>query len=144
MRCPWCRETLPLRAGAACPHCGKPLEETSGAKVRPLDLDYDAILRDADESSLRWCNRGAAFAFCAALFSIVPATGVLTFNSAPNFEAPGDAGANNVYDVQVTVTDSGTQTATQNIQVTVTDVDAAGFTYAADQNAATQVTINRR
>jgi hypothetical protein len=35
-------------------------------------------------------------------------------------------------------------TSTAAIVFTVTDVDAAGFTYAADQNAATQVTINRR
>ncbi|HEV8583305.1 MAG TPA: Ig-like domain-containing protein [Thermoanaerobaculia bacterium] len=48
---------------------------------------------------------------------------MLTFNSAPNFEAPADAGANNVYDVQVTVTDSGAQTGVQNLQVTVTNVN---------------------
>jgi hypothetical protein len=30
------------------------------------------------------------------------------------------------------------------IVFTVTGIDAAGFTYAADQNAATQVTVNRR
>ena len=39
-----------------------------------------------------------------ALFGL--ASGVLTFNAAPNFENPLDAGANNVYDVQVTVTDN--------------------------------------
>jgi hypothetical protein len=61
----------------------------------------------------------------AALFSIVPATGVLTFVSAPNFEVPGDAGANNVYDVQVTVSDTGLLTDVQNLQVTVTDVNEA-------------------
>src|SRR6185295_7822179 len=58
-----------------------------------------------------------------AKFSIVPSTGVLTFNVAPNFESPTDVGANNVYDVQVTVTDSGSQTAVQNLQATVTNVN---------------------
>jgi hypothetical protein len=47
---------------------------------------------------------------------------VLTFASAPNFEAPGDAGADNVYDVQVTVTDPGLLTDVQNLQVTVLNV----------------------
>ena len=52
----------------------------------------------------------------------MPTTGVLTFNSAPDFEAPADADANNVYDVQVTVTDSDHRpTDVQNLQVTVTN-----------------------
>ncbi|MEA2564713.1 MAG: large repetitive protein [Acidobacteriota bacterium] len=77
---------------------------------------------DTEGSGLTYSLTGGAD---MALFSIVPATGVLTFNSAPNFEIPGDAGANNVYDVQVTVTDSDTLTAVQNLQVTVTNVDEA-------------------
>src|SRR5204862_756 len=43
----------------------------------------------------------------AAKFNLDATTGVLTFASAPNFEAPGDVGGNNIYDVQVTVTDGG-------------------------------------
>ena len=35
----------------------------------------------------------------AALFAIDSATGALSFLSAPNYEAPGDAGGDNVYDV---------------------------------------------
>ncbi|MGO4314266.1 cadherin domain-containing protein, partial [Pseudomonas sp. KB_15] len=41
----------------------------------------------------------------AAKFSIVSGTGVLSFISAPNFEAPTDSGANNVYDVIVRASD---------------------------------------
>ena len=41
----------------------------------------------------------------AAKFTINATTGVLTFVSAPDFEAPADAGANNVYDVTVQVSD---------------------------------------
>ena len=40
-------------------------------------------------------------------FSINPSTGVLTFNTAPNFEAPTDVGGDNGYDVIVRVTDNG-------------------------------------
>ena len=35
----------------------------------------------------------------AALFDINATTGAITFKSSPNYEAPGDAGGNNVYDV---------------------------------------------
>src|SRR5204862_58801 len=43
----------------------------------------------------------------SALFTINSSTGALSFLAAPNFEAPGDVGGNNVYDVQVKVTDGG-------------------------------------
>jgi T1SS-143 domain-containing protein len=58
----------------------------------------------------------------AAKFTIDPATGVLSFVSAPNFESPTDSGSNNVYDVQVRVTD-GNLSDIQNIAVTVTNVN---------------------
>ncbi|AMV27035.1 Cadherin domain protein [Gemmata sp. SH-PL17] len=58
------------------------------------------------------------------LFTINSSTGVLTFLAAPDFEAPGDTGTDNVYDLVVTVSD-GTLTDTQTIAVTVTDVGGA-------------------
>jgi len=63
----------------------------------------------------------------SALFSINSSSGALTFSSAPNYESPTDSGANNVYDVQVTVTDDGTGnlTDTQAIAVTVNNVNDA-------------------
>ena len=57
----------------------------------------------------------------AALFTINALTGALAFVAAPDFEAPTDAGANNVYDVTVQVSD-GTLTDNQAIAVTVTNV----------------------
>ncbi len=61
----------------------------------------------------------------AALFTINPATGALSFKMAPDFEMPTDAGANNVYDVIVKVSDGGTPALsdTQAIAVTVTNVN---------------------
>ena len=41
----------------------------------------------------------------AALFSINAATGALTFNAAPDFEAPADAGGNNAYEVILLASD---------------------------------------
>ena len=60
----------------------------------------------------------------AALFDIDPVTGAVTFKSSPNYEAPGDAGGNNVHDVNVTVSD-GTNTATQAVAISVTNTDEA-------------------
>jgi hypothetical protein len=57
----------------------------------------------------------------AALFSIVPTTGVLTFDTAPDSQAPGDVGGDNVYDVIVQVSD-GTASDIQTIAVTVPNV----------------------
>ena len=60
-----------------------------------------------------------------AQFTIVASSGVLTFKSEPNFEAPADADTDNNYEVVVRAT-SGTgtreKTADQTIIVTVTDV----------------------
>ena len=60
--------------------------------------------------------RGADF----AKFQINEFTGALTFAKAPDFEAPTDIGANNVYDVLVQVSD-GTLTDIQTLAVTVTN-----------------------
>ena len=57
----------------------------------------------------------------ALKFTINASTGALTFISAPNFEAPTDTGANNIYDVVVRASD-GDKFDDQSIAVTVTDV----------------------
>jgi len=58
----------------------------------------------------------------ALLFAIDPTSGALTFVSAPDFENPADVGTDNVYNVTVQVSD-GSLTATQNVAVTVTNVN---------------------
>jgi len=60
----------------------------------------------------------------AALFTINAATGALTFITAPNFEAPADAGADNVYDVVIRASD-GTLSDTQSLAITVGIVNEA-------------------
>jgi len=74
---------------------------------------------DADGDSLSYHIVGGAD---ASRFQINSATGALTFVSPPDFEAPTDAGANNVYDVVVEVRD-GVHTDTQAIAVTITDAN---------------------
>jgi hypothetical protein len=49
--------------------------------------------------------------------------GALSFLSPPNFEAPTDAGGNNVYEVTIQASDGAGGTATQTISVTVTPVN---------------------
>ena len=61
----------------------------------------------------------------AAAFSIEQSSGVLTFVAPPDFEAPTDDGANNVYDVQVQVEDGNVGVDVQDIAVTVADVNEA-------------------
>ncbi|MBA5777115.1 cadherin domain-containing protein, partial [Stappia sp. F7233] len=60
-----------------------------------------------------------------ALFTIDGATGELSFIASPDFDAPGDAGADNVYEVEVTASDGNGGTSVQTISVTVGDVNEA-------------------
>ena len=54
------------------------------------------------------------------------ATGFFTFKASPDFEAPGDANRNNVYEVTVQSTDSGANTGSLDITVTVGNVEEPG------------------
>ncbi|MEX0956670.1 MAG: tandem-95 repeat protein [Rhizobiaceae bacterium] len=74
---------------------------------------------DVDGGAAQYSISGGAD---AAKFQIHANTGALTFLAAPDFETPTDAGANNVYDVQVQVADGNGGVDTQDIAVTVTDV----------------------
>lgn len=57
----------------------------------------------------------------AALFQIAPATGKLSFITAPDFENPADANADNQYNVIVSVKDKAGLTDTQTLTIHVTD-----------------------
>ena len=59
----------------------------------------------------------------AARFTLNPTTGVLAFVAEPNFEAPDDANGDNVYNVMVEVSDGSGGVASQQIAITVTNVD---------------------
>ncbi len=74
---------------------------------------------DVDGNVLTYSISGGAD---ASLFNINASTGVLTFKVAPNWEAPSDVGADNVYNVTVRATDSSAAFATQALAINVTDV----------------------
>ena len=77
---------------------------------------------DADGNTLTYAITGGAD---AVRFTVNAATGVLSFVSAPNFEAPADVGANNVYDVTVSVSDGNAPAVAQALAITVTNVNEA-------------------
>lgn len=60
------------------------------------------------------------------LYSIDAETGVLSFLAPPDFEAPADASADNVYDLVISVSD-GQATALQAVTVTVSDIEPETF-----------------
>ena len=82
---------------------------------------YTAAATDPDAgTTLTYSISGAD----ASLFNIDATTGAVTFKSAPNYEAPADAGGNNVYDITVGASD-GTFTATKDVAISVTNVNEA-------------------
>ena len=82
---------------------------------------YTAAATDPDAgTTLTYSISGAD----ASLFNINATTGAVTFKSAPNYEAPADAGGNNVYDITVGASD-GTLTATKDVAISVTNVNEA-------------------
>ncbi|MEO7221004.1 MAG: FG-GAP-like repeat-containing protein [Devosia sp.] len=93
-----------------------------------------AAATDPENNSLSWLLTGAD----AALFDI-SSGGAITFKVAPNFEAPADAGGNNVYNISVVASD-GSLTDTKAVTVTVTDAnEAPAVTSAASYGVAESV-----
>ena len=84
------------------------VENTTGA--------YQATASDPDGDALTFSIDGGAD---AGVFSIT-STGALRFNTAPNYSAPTDADRNNVYNVQLRVSD-GRASATLTVNITVTN-----------------------
>ena len=73
----------------------------------------------------------------SAKFSINSSRGWLSWKSNPDFETPASAASNNVYDIVITATEANnTNTVTQSVAITVTDVGdvAPVFTSASSVN----------
>lgn len=77
---------------------------------------YQATASDPEGSALTFAITGGAD---AALFT-VSASGQLRFNASPNFDLAADADGNNVYQVQLTVSD-GQASGTLSLAITVTN-----------------------
>ncbi len=100
---------------------------TSGAAVSVAENNtatgYTAAATDANNNTVTFSLSGGTD---QAKFSINSSSGVLSFQTAENFEAPTDSDTNNTYAVDITASD-GSLTTVKSIVVTVTDVDATGY-----------------
>ena len=76
---------------------------------------------DADADPLAYSLDGGSD---LSLFTIDPASGALSFNSAPDFEAPQDQNSDNTYQITITASD-GEHQSSQELTITVTNVNEA-------------------
>ncbi|WP_133162327.1 PQQ-dependent sugar dehydrogenase [Hyphococcus luteus] len=90
---------------------------TASVSENTSDSFYMAAASDAEGDALSFTIAGGAD---AALFSITMG-GALSFETAPDFEAPADGDNDNIYELTLEVSD-GEATASRAITVTVTDV----------------------
>ena len=74
---------------------------------------------DVDGDTLSYSVTGGAD---QTLFAIDASTGALSFITAPDYESPQDSDQDNIYSVQVTVTDPSGLTDTETFTITVNDV----------------------
>ena len=81
--------------------------------------DFNAV--DPERTRIVWTLSGND----AGDFSI-SSTGVLTFNSSPDYENPTDVDTNNEYRVTVEASDTGSKQDTRDVTVTVTNLDEMG------------------
>ncbi|PSN17577.1 hypothetical protein C7271_17000 [filamentous cyanobacterium CCP5] len=88
--------------------------QTSVLDIQATDADGDT-----EGNGLSYSLTGGAD---QALFALDSATGVLSFLNAPDFESPLDSDENNVYQLEVAVTDSDLLSTTQILNVVVNDV----------------------
>ena len=79
-----------------------------------------AVITLTSDKVVTWSLVGGAD---QARFKIDPATGVLTFAVAPDFELPIDADTNNTYLVQVQAKDAAGNISLHTVTITVADVD---------------------
>jgi glucose/arabinose dehydrogenase len=84
---------------------------------------YTATASDANSDPLTFAIAGGAD---AARFMITTG-GALSFVTPPDFEAPGDAGGDNVYNLQLSVSDGRGGSATMSLAVTVTNQAGTAF-----------------
>lgn len=80
----------------------------------------------------------------ASLFNVITSdsiTAFIRFKSPPDFEAPSDVGANNIYEITLSAVDAASNAGTQSITITVTDlVDTSSFNSLALAGSATTAT----
>jgi len=110
--------TISSDGGGATASKSVPENQTAVTDVDATDPDSDPLTYSlgggADDSD----------------FTINQTSGVLSFTTPPDFEAPGDANTDNVYEVTVAASDGRGGSDSQQISVTVTNMDdTSSFTF---------------
>ncbi len=95
---------------------------TSSAAIEVAENTTDVLTVTASDPEGHFLNFEISGGADQSQFSIDTLSGALRFISAIDFESPTDANHDNVYEVDVTVSD-GTHLITQSISVSATDVD---------------------
>ena len=93
---------------------------TSAASANSIENQLSAYMITASDAESNAITYGITGGADQAKFLINSSTGALTWQSAPDFEAPTDVGGTNTYEVTVSATD-GFSTATLAVTVSVTD-----------------------
>ncbi len=109
---------------------GRMLLAGDGAQVIPVNENQTFVFDVEDVGTIVSGLPGSVYSISggvdADLFEIDETTGVLSFLAPPDFENPGDENSDNIYDVQVTLTDAGN--ATQSIDLCPQVIDVSGLT----------------
>ena len=109
--------------GVRCGRCGPSLHQRQQCQLcrKRTGAAYTAVaVSDVTGAAVSYSISGGAD---SAKFSINSSSGVVRFVSSPDFDTLSDADSNNVYDIVITATEANnTNTVTQSVAVTVTDV----------------------
>ena len=105
------------------------IEHPEGGTVLDIDLtdgnvnpaEYDETDPDT-ASTAAWSVSGAD----RGKFEIGATTGLLAFTAEPDYETPGDANSDNVYEIMVVVTDDKGATGMMSVTVKVTNMNEPG------------------
>ena len=103
----------------------KEIINRGGEKVSPLEVDGVLSAHPAIAQVVTFAITGGRD---QSQLTIDADSGALNFVTPPDYETPGDADRNNIYEVVVTASDGVGGTATQSIAVTVNPAEGAEIT----------------
>ncbi|PSN07928.1 hypothetical protein C7293_30395, partial [filamentous cyanobacterium CCT1] len=112
--------TVTIKDGGGVPPVITTADTVNVLENQALVLDIQSTDADGDTE-----GNGLTYALGGVdknFFALDSATGVLSFLNAPDFESPLDSDGNNVYELEVAVTDSDLLSTTQFLNVVVNDV----------------------
>jgi sialidase-1 len=106
--------TITSNGGGNTANLSVPEEQKSVTTVQATDPDGNSL------------TYGISSGTDKNLFNINASTGVLSFINAPDFENPADANRDNIYQVQVQAGDGNSGFDTQDLSITVTNINESG------------------